>query len=360
MSLIYDIALTLVTGIGAVNAAKITELYGSAKKALETTREIGVEKQLNQNILAQIIFQKNAAVERASNIVEQCEKNNIAILTRDNPRYPILLNQIPDAPTVLYVRGNLNFNNAPTVAIVGTRGISSVGANICKQIVQELAQVKNIYTVSGLALGVDKHAHLESIKNKIPTVAVMAGWVDDIVPRSQYHVARQILDAGGAIISEMPPGAAIVGASFLIRNRIIAGLSQATIMVQSSARGGSMATANLAFNYDREVFVPLGDNSEAFEGNITLAKQNKAHILQSFDDITNVMKWDVEQKISPKIDVLPPNLIEAIGKLPEYDFSLELAADCWQKNIAETCRTLSMLEINGLITTLKGGLYAKI
>ena len=360
MSIIYDIALTLVTGIGAVKASQITELYGTAKKALDTSKEEGEAKELNQAILSRILFQKNAVIERAINIVEHCEKNNVAILTLDDPRYPELLRQIPDAPTVLYVRGNLNFNNSEPVAIVGTRAMTAIGASTCTQLVQELSNIQNVYTVSGLALGVDKHAHLESIKNNIPTVAVMAGWVDDIVPRSHYHVARQIIESGGAIVSEMPPGSSIVGASFLVRNRIIAGMSKAIVMVQSSSRGGSMATANLAFNYDREVFVPLGDNSEAFEGNIILAKQNKANIMQSFSDMLDVMNWRTEKERSPRIDHMPDYLIEALGLLPEHDFSLELASDCWNNSITDTCRLLSMLEINGLVTALKGGLYAKI
>ena len=360
MSIIYNIALTLISGIGATKAAKILEVFGSAKIAFETSREEALMKDVSQDIINKIAVQKEAVLERAQNIVQHCDKNNIEILSIDDTRYPDLLREISDAPTVLYVRGATNFNNANPVAIVGTRAASAIAIGECRKIIQNLATVDNVYTVSGLALGIDKHAHIESIKNNIPTVAVMAGWVDDIVPRSHYSVARQIVDNGGSIISEMPPGSMIAAASFLVRNRIIAGLSKATIMIQSAVRGGSMATANLAFNYDREVFVPLGDNSPAFEGNVTLAKQNKAHILQSFSDILNVMNWNSKEPTMKTIDHLPNNMITALGKLPDHDFSLELAADCWQNDITEACRTISMLEINGLISTLKGGLYSKI
>lgn len=360
MNILYNIALTLISGVGAVKAAKIIDAFGSAQEALQTSKENAMLKNINPEILSKILTQKEAVIERAENIIQHCEKNNVRILTLEDPNYPKLLKQIPDAPIVLYVRGNLELNNAKPIAIVGTRAANAIAVNYCRKIVQDLATVDNIYTVSGLALGIDKHAHIESIKNNIPTVAVMAGWVDDIVPRSHYNVARQIVANGGAIVSEMPPGTMIVASSFLVRNRIIAGLSKATIMMQSAIKGGSMATANLAFNYDREVFVPLGNNSPEFEGNVTLAKQNKAHILQSFTDILNVMDWKTKNQIPKTVDHLPDYLIEALGKLPDHDFSLELAADCWQNNITETCRTISMLEINGLISTLKGGLYAKI
>lgn len=357
---IYNIALTLITGIGATKATQIIEAFGSAKLAIETSREQAMMINVNPDIINKILLQKEAVMERAQNIVQHCEKNNITILTRDDPKYPNLLNQIADPPTVLYVRGCTKFNNANPVAIVGTRAANAIAITECRKIIQSLAAVENVYTVSGLALGIDKHAHIESIKNNIPTVAVMAGWVDDIVPRSHYSVARQIVDNGGAIVSEMPPGSMIVASSFLVRNRIIAGLSKATIMIQSAIRGGSMATANLAFNYDREVFVPLGNNSPEFEGNVALAKQNKAHILQSFTDILNVMNWKSKINIPKTVDHLPYNLIKALGELPDHDFSIELAADCWQNNIAQACSTISLLEINGLISTLKGGLYSKI
>lgn len=357
---VYSVWLTLVEGVGSKTASLLVDMFESAQGVFRASFENFSMAGVSPRIADNIIYSRGAIFGNAQEIVDKCDRSNIRILVKGSVDYPTLLGEAADAPLVLYVRGNLNMNFGNKISIVGTRNATSNGVTLCRRIVEQFKDgVENGVVVSGLAYGIDKCAHAAALEFGLPTIAVMPGWVDDITPSKHYFLARQILEKGGAIVSDMPPGTVIQKTNFLSRNRIIAALSKATIVVQSSIRGGSMVTADLAFNYNREVFTPTGDGSEEFAGNVNLLKTNKAMVYESFRDVVNEVGWASKQRSSVQLDNIPEVLIESFSALPEGQFCLEEVADILDINIIECSRIMTKLEILGLISSLHGRLYIK-
>lgn len=365
MANIYDIALTLKPRIGPRTAVMLTDMFGSAQQALQATPEelhqAEVSKTLQQILCSQVEF------ERAAHIIEICAAHGIRILARGTTNYPQMLAECPDAPHVLYVKGDVDFNSGKWVSIVGTRKATVNGTSYTSRIVQSLsAAYEDLVIVSGLAFGIDKAAHLAAIENRRPTVAVMAGWVQDIVPPSHHYIARQILDSRGAIVSDMPPGTVIRGASFLSRNRIIAGLAHTTIVAESGSKGGSLVTADIASSYNRPVFaVPGRSEDENFAGTNMLIKSSRAILYQDTSDIATELGWPREPQAAraekPACGIpLNGMMLAVFTAMPDTEpVTLdELAAKC---DIAlHTASSLLMtLETRGYIKSLQGRLFQK-
>lgn len=327
--------------------------FGSARAAMEA----GVETLMGAGVslpVAQEIA-SGETLGRARSIIELCERSGIRILTLDAPGFPRAFEECPDAPCVLYVRGEIDFNSGRWLSVVGTRNATPEGVAATGRLVRDIALAfPDSVIVSGLAFGIDKAAHSAALQYKLKTVAIMAGWVDDIVPRTHYYLARQILAAGGAIVSDMPPGTVIDRGNFLSRNRLVAGLSQATIVVESAARGGSLVTADIAVSYQKELFAfpgPIG--AVTSEGTNMLIRSNKAVMYQSAEDLADTLGWRrTTEPVEPGTVLagLNPRLRQAYDTFPDRArLDTEGAAEHWGVPLWEASSIVGQLRARGLM-----------
>lgn len=341
---------------------RLLAAFGSAERVMgadvETLTGAGVSLRVAQEIAS------GETLSRAMGIIDLCERTGIRILTVGKPDFPRAFAECPDAPCVLYVRGAVDFNSGKWLSVVGTRNATSDGVVNTGRVVRDIALLfPDAVIVSGLAFGIDKAAHCAALQNRIKTVAVMAGWVDDIVPRSHYYLARQILDAGGAIVSDMPPGTVIDRGNFLSRNRLVAGLSEATVVVESAARGGSLVTADIAVSYNKELFAlpgPIG--VPTCEGTNMLIRSNKAIMYQSAEDVALALGWtSAAPAEAARTATLPPRLQQAYEAFPAgARLDAEGLAELWNVPLWEASSLVGQLRARGLLAADPYRCYYKI
>ena len=237
------------------------------------------------------------AMEHARQELDFIEKHNISTYFYKDTNYPYRLANCVDAPIILYSKGNVNLDNKHMLSIVGTRMPSERGKDWCRRLVLDIAsQVPNLTIVSGLAYGIDVVAHKAAIEAGIPTIIVPAHGLDRIYPAVHRNVAVQSLDKGG-IVTEYTCGTEPERFNFVARNRIVAGLSDAVVVVESKRKGGSLITADMAVDYGRDVFaLPGRVDDECSAGCNDLIKRNKAHMIESAEDLIKNMQWEHNSK----------------------------------------------------------------
>lgn len=301
--LLYQIALTQIDGVGDVLAKNILEVVGSAKEIFESSKKAltsikGISDKLVNEILNPTVLIK------AEKELEFVLKNKIQtyFFTEDN--YPYRLKECSDSPILLYFKGNTDLNAQKIISIVGTRKSTNYGNLFCSNFIKELSyNFPDILIVSGLAYGIDIEAHRAALNNDFNSIAVLAHGLDRIYPSAHRRTAIEMLEKGG-ILTEFTSNTEPDKFNFVRRNRIVAGLSDATIVVESGTKGGSLITADLANSYNREVFATPGriTDKESIGCNM-LIEQNKAILLQSAESFIKQMQWDVasKQTTSPKI-----------------------------------------------------------
>ena len=223
-------------------------------------------------------------------MLERLNKENITTISINDPAYPALLKEINDPPFVLFIRGKLPNTNSPTLGVVGTRKLTPYGKSACQEIVGPLVN-QGIVIVSGLALGIDGVAHQVAVDNNSPTIAVLGGGVDKktVSPPSHRDLAEKIITTGGAVISEYPPGFTPTVYSFPARNRIIAGLSLGTLVIEAAEKSGALITAKCALDYNRDVFaVPHTITSPTGIGPNNLIKMGAKVVTKASDIIESL------------------------------------------------------------------------
>lgn len=364
--LVYKIAFSLIKGVNADLARKLEYLNISLKDFFsmnmpELSSKIGKDINLRfHNML------RDEALFKARREIEFVEKHGIHVLYLLDESYPVLLREIPDAPVVLYILGDADLNSSPSLNIVGTRRCTAYGKNFCKQFIEDFVPYfPDSIIVSGLAFGIDASAHIAALDNKIKTVAVMAHGLDTIYPSAHRDLARRIISAGGAIVTEYPSGTRPYQRNFLQRNRIIAGLTEATIVVESEIRGGAMSTANQAFSYSREVFSVPGRYTDMASGGCNaLISRNKAHIFTSIADFMNIMNWTIPSigVPAPAKSLFPELTGEASVVYKEINKSKQpLSIDEIHiktgLSMPALMATLTDLEFEGVIVKLPGARY---
>lgn len=284
------IALTMIPGIGPVIAKKLVLHCGSAeavfrekRKLLETIPGIG-------KITAKLVADPHCRKKAEEELV-RIEKAGVRMLYFTEPSYPSRLKHCYDSPPLLYYKGNADLNARRIVSIIGTRNITDYGTQLCEKLVNDLVAY-DVIVVSGLAYGVDICAHRASLANNLHTVGVLAHGLDDVYPRVHAGVAKKMIAQGG-LLSDFPFGTNPDRENFPQRNRIVAGLADAVIVVESGERGGSMITAEFAMNYNRDVFAfpgRVGDPASA--GCHKMIKRHKAALIDSAADVAYAMGWD--------------------------------------------------------------------
>lgn len=280
----YYLGLSDFPEIGPVRFKLLFDYFGSAKKIWEASDMEFAKINLNKSIISKFI--EFRSIFSFAKILATLKRENINFLTLGDTNYPDNLKQIPDAPIVLYLRGDVRLlgEKKINIAVVGTRMMTVYGKNSCQKIVKGLVENK-VSIISGLALGIDTVAHQTAIDCGGITLAVLGCGIDVVYPSSNYQLYWQIINKKGLVISEYPPGFKPTKSTFPLRNRIISGLSQGVVVIEGKKTSGALITAKYAAEQGREVFaVPGPINSPNSEGTAYLIK-NGAAIIASADDI---------------------------------------------------------------------------
>lgn len=359
--LIYRIALTSIPNIGDVHARALVNYFGDAssifiagKKELEEIEGIG-------SIRARAIksFRDFSIAEKEIAFIE---KYKIIPLFITDKEYPQRLLNCYDAPILLYYRGNADLNASKIIAIVGTRNNNEYGKMMCEKLVADL-EGEDILIISGLAIGIDTVAHKAALKHDLKTVGVLAHGLDRIYPHVNKSLAKQMLSNGGLLTdfrSETNPDKQ----NFPKRNRIVAGMCDAVIVVETTVKGGSLITAEIANGYNRDVFAFPGRASDSkSEGCNYLIKTNKAGLITGAADLLANMSWEETKKPSPKkqrelfielsaeekivVDILRDK--ESVS-IDEIHFKSGLSS-------SKVAGALLTLELNGVISVMPGKQY---
>jgi DNA processing protein len=360
--LLYAIAVSLIPGIGCITAKKLIAYVGSAEGVFNEKKSALLKVPGIGEMLANEILNSNV-LGRAEEEIAFIEKYNIKALCYHETNFPARLKQCPDAPIVLYIKGNALLDNQKVISIVGTRHATDYGKSFCEKIIEALAQ-RNYkpLIVSGLAYGVDIAAHKAALKNNLETVACLAHGLKSIYPPAHSRYAKEMVQQG-ALVTEFTSNVKADRAFFVRRNRIIAGLSDAVIVVESGEKGGALLTADLANSYNRDVFALPGRTDQVYsKGCNKLIKANKACLIEGIEDLEYVMGW--EQKSSQKAiqrelfvnlsddEKLLTDTLAQYGELP-----IDLLCAYSELPVHKASPLLLNLEFSGVLKCLPGKIF---
>jgi len=351
---LYDIALSFLFRTSLRKSLALLDRYKTAEEAWRHLDEPGM----------------NDSLKRAERELEWINAHGIRVWTLADEDYPYRLRQCPDKPIVLYGKGNLNPSDTHMVSIVGTRRATERGKEETDILVRELHErLDNVTIVSGGAYGIDIAAHRAAIKYGVPTIIVPAHGLDRIYPAQHRSEAVASLAQGG-ILTEFPSGTEPLAANFVQRNRIVAGLADAVVVVESRDKGGSLITARMATDYDRDLFAFPGRPEDASSrGCNDLIRDNTAQLINCAEDLIRAMLWQSSNDIKPSnlqttmVDLLADDLTERqktiLTKLQEAEEGLHinLLVMETQEAYSDVSSDLMMLELQGLVRSLPGGIY---
>ncbi|HYF69400.1 MAG TPA: DNA-processing protein DprA [Ohtaekwangia sp.] len=356
------LALHFIPGLGDYTIRQLISYSGSAEKVFQTPKGKLLKIPGIGTVTADAI-QKGKPFELANHEIRKAEKENVQLIFFMDRNYPSRLKQINDAPSLLYVKGNVDFENKKMVAIVGTRKATGYGKHCVEDLITGLVS-HGATIVSGLAYGIDIHAHKQAIRNNLPTLGVMGSGMDVIYPASHKETARKMFAQGG-LITEHPFGTKPDAHNFPARNRIVAALSDAVVIVEAAATGGALITADIANSYNKDVFAYPGNiGQNTSEGCNQLIKTNKAFLITSVKDLEYLMNWDLTQPgivKKPVLDLDQFNEDEktVIRLLLENKNQLMIDELSWRSGIgvSQLASILLTLEFQGYVTPLPGKQY---
>jgi DNA processing protein len=360
---LYEIALTLIPYIGVVNGKKLVAYCGGAEAVFrENKNALRQISGIHENVINGI--DSKEVMTRAEEEMMFIEKNGIKPLFYLDKDYPKRLQHCHDSPMMLYYKGNADLNAEKTVGIVGTRNITDYGRYVVEKLIEDLA-TDNVMIISGLAYGVDAAAHRAALKYDLATVGVLGHGMQTIYPAENRKLSTSMIEKGG-ILTEFVSGTKPDRENFPQRNRIVAGMVDCLVVIESALKGGAMITAEIANSYDREVFAMPGRVGDIYsEGCNQLIKTNKANLLVNAADIRYVMRWDVDTKVVAKqmrlfrdfsedekkvMDVFAENNVVHID-------DIIIGTDLSPSKIASI---LLSLEFDGVLTALPGKRYQKL
>ena len=359
--LIYQLALRLVPNIGAVHAKILIELYGSAGEIFRA-RKSDLDKIEGIGMVRAKSIKDFNDFSRAEEEIDFIEKYKIRSLFLTDPDYPRRFLNCYDPPTLLFYKGKADLNAARTIGIVGTRNNTDYGKQVTEKLIKDLAS-QNVIIISGLAFGIDSIAHKAAVKNDIPTVGALGHGLDTIYPSENAGLAKDMIKHGGGLITEFFSKTKPDKHNFPQRNRIVAGLCDATIIVETNLKGGSMITADLANGYNRDVFaIPGRITDSKSSGSNYLILNNKAILLTDAQELIDIMGWEARKPKTKKqkelfIELSPEEKI-IIEMLQEKDSAHidEINFRSGQSNSSVAAAILN-LELQGVIVSLPGKIY---
>ncbi len=359
----YKIGLMLVPGIGGLLARKLIDFAGSPERVFKSDvtqlqKISGIGRRLADNIL------DNAILDEAEKEIGFLSRYNINAHYFEDDDYPARLKECPDAPVVLFSRGIAVLENPKVLSIVGTRNASVYGLDFCRNLVYDLAaRGHNPLIVSGLAYGIDICAHRAALENSLQTVAVLAHGLSTIYPSAHRKTAREII-AQGSLVTDFGSETGPDRGNFLKRNRIIAGLADATVVIESSLSGGALITAELAGTYNRDVFaLPGRVTDKRSQGCNNLLKTNRAALIEKVEDLEYIMGWTPRISESVMDETFANNDLNEKEKVVLQLLSGDKAMSADQLSAlldlpaSKTSCLLLELEFNGWIVSLPGKIY---
>lgn len=362
--LTHQIALTLIPGVGDKTAKSLIAHCGSAQAVFnENPKFLSKIPGIGQKSIKNI--SKPEALLRAERELAFMEKKGVKPIFFLDKDYPKRLVHCEDGPLMLYQWGKANLNKHRNLAVVGTRNATEYGKEFCKQFISELASF-DVLLVSGLAYGIDISAHKESLKNKVPTVGIMAHGLDRVYPSLHSNTAREMVESGGGLLTEFISETNPDRENFPKRNRIIAGMSDAVIVVEAAKKGGALITAEIANSYNRDVFAVPGKLNDTYsEGCNHLIKTNRAALISGVEDLKYLLGWEEKevQNIQNQLFVELSPVEEKIKiALEEAQKKMELDSLCAKLGlpISKVIPTLLNLELKGLIKCHPGKLFELI
>lgn len=359
---IYRVALGLTSGVGDKLTKILISYCGSASDVFKARKGKLLKIPGVGPKTAEALLSKQTLLE-AEEECKKAEKYGVDMLFFTDTAYPHRLKAIDDAPSLLYRKGKANINTQKIVAIVGTRSATTYGKKITEEIVEGLSRFESMLIVSGLAYGIDVAAHKAALKYNVPTLGVMASGVDVVYPAGHKSTAEHMQEEGG-LLTEYPMGTKPEAPYFPARNRIIAGLADALIVVEAAAKGGALITADIANSYNKDIFaVPGNVGSTYSEGCNRLIQSHKAGIFTSVQDLVLMMNW--EKKSKPK--AIPLLDLSALSEEEKQVITLlqqnkEMLIDdiSWKAQIPVSllASLLLGLELQGMVKSMPGKKYS--
>ncbi|GLB48098.1 DNA-processing protein DprA [Neptunitalea lumnitzerae] len=359
--LLWVLALQSVPKIGDINAKKLINHCGSAKAVFNEKKHHLTKIDGIGELMIKKLFEKDY-VSGAEAELRFIEQECITPVYYKDALYPEKLKHCIDAPVVLFQRGNINLQGKRLVSIVGTRRITSYGTSFCEQLVAELAAL-DVVIVSGFAYGVDICAHKAAMKNNLQTIGCLAHGLNQIYPKVHAKYMKE-MEVNGGFVTDFKSTDKFDRNNFLRRNRIIAGLADATVVIESADRGGSLVTADIAYSYNRDVFAVPGRVGDTYSvGCNNLIKQQKAQMLTSAADLIYSLGWSLEKETAKPIQKQlfvelegDENVIYTFLKDKGKQLLDVIALEC-ALPIFKVSATLLNLEMKGLIRPLPGKLF---
>ena len=364
----YAMALTRLTNFNFQQALELYRTVGSAQRIYEHRNEIQDIIDDCSPRLVEALKDWNEPMKRAEVELQYMQEYGIRALTLNDDDYPQRLCECPDAPIIVYYKGNANLNQAKVINIVGTRQCTQYGQDLIRRFVSDLrTHCPEMLIVSGLAYGVDIHAHRQALANGYPTVGVLAHGLDQIYPYRHRETAAQMICHGG-LLTEFMTQTNADKPNFVRRNRIVAGMSDACIVVESAAKGGGLITAEIAQSYDRAVFAFPGAVGMTYsEGCNNLIRDNGAALISNAGDFVKAMGWQEavrrQQALADGIERnlfvdLSPEETKVVGLLQQTnDLQLNILSVKTGIPIGQLTALLFQLEMKGVVKPLAGGMY---
>jgi DNA processing protein len=359
----YQVALSLIPGIGPV-LGKILVSYCGSPEAIFREKKSRLEKIPGIGPVAAESIVNSDAMSRVEEEITFIKKHKITTYFFTDESYPHRLKHCDDSPLLLYYKGNGNLNQERMLAVVGTRNATDYGQKICEEIISNLSTL-DVCIVSGLAYGIDIYAHKSALKNNLSTVAVLAHGLDKIYPGAHRSTAKKMLEDGG-LLTEFTTNTKPDRENFPSRNRIVTGMTDAVLVIESAVKGGAMITANIANSYNRDVFAIPGKTDDEYSAGCNyLIKSNRAALVESAEDVAYQLGWtDTKEPGKKKQSQLTifnelKDDEKALVSLLQENGKLAIDSICLRSKmpLSKVSSSLLTLEFQGIVRSLPGKMY---
>lgn len=362
-----DIALTLSPGLGVKGVVHLLDAFGDAQAVFRASAdELRTVARLREDAVRSIV--QRLGFPAAEREAEHCRKHGITPLASTDAAYPRLLRDVPDYPHVLYIKGDAGILSGRCVSMVATRSLTRYGEEMCMRLVEGLSErVPGLVIVSGLAAGGDAACHRTALAAGVPTAGVLANPLPEVTPALNRRMAQEMVDRGGALLTELPSSTKQNGNLYPARNRIIAALSAGTVVVEAAVGGGTLITADYADGYGRTVLAVPGQATSKYSRGPNLLIRNKvAHLVLSAEDIVRELMWDLELNPATKTEKASP-----VRLLPEEKrlmacfsgdepLSVDELAAASGLHVGDVSALLVALELSGAVARLPAAKYKSL
>lgn len=361
--LLYKIAITKIDKVGPITARNLISYCGGVREVFHARKKDLLKVPGVGAITISNLLSKESLLE-AEKELEFIEKHGIQALSFVDKDYPQRLKPFQDSPIILYYKGTADLNSQRIISIVGTRTPTVYGRAICEEIIEGLSAY-NVIIASGLAYGVDVVAHQKSVDLGIPTVGVLGHGLSQIYPLKHKKVAAQMVDCGG-LLTEFSSEVGVEREHFPMRNRIIAGMCDALVVIETAEKGGSMISAHMANNYSKDVFAVPGRLKDKFsQGCNHLLKTHKASLIESAEDLAYIMRWDkkndkksVQKSLFVDLSEKEQQIVQILQNVE--DLSIDKLSQETRLNSSKMAELMLDLEFKGIVKTLPGKRYVLV